>query len=102
MIRWPRYTWGVDSSISRSVTDLVDSDKRSLEHLLGGQLDATQQVFVVAFTPNQTPESSQRTEAATRIEHTLDQAAAHAQEEGVVDDAVDDAVDTAMKEVRRR
>ena len=92
----------MDSSISRNVTDLVDSDKRSLEHLLGGQLGAEQQVFVMVFSPNHDPSPTQRSEAAARIEQTLSQNAAHAQSQGVTDEAIDEAVDEAMNAIRRR
>ena len=92
----------MENSITRNVTDLVDSDKRSLEHLLGGQLDAKQKIYVMAFTPNMEPEPASRAQAAASIEETLDRAAAHAKSQGVTDDAIDEAVDAAMDEIRRR
>lgn len=92
----------MENSITRNVSDLVASDKRSLEHLLGGQLEAAQKVYVMVFTPNMMPEPASRAQAAARIEETLDKAAAHARSHDATDDAIDQAVDAAMDEVRRR
>lgn len=92
----------MDSSITRDVTDLVNQDKQSLEHILGAPLSEGQKVYVVAFTPGKEPDSQLRARAADAVERVLDEAADHARRQGVSDDQIDAAVDEAMGTVRRR
>jgi hypothetical protein len=89
-------------AITRDVTGLVDSDRQSLEHLLGTSLNSAQQVTILAFTPGQIPSDDVRTYAKGRIEHLLDKAAQYRATHGHSDEEVDSAIDEAMDDVRRR
>lgn len=92
----------MDANITRNVTDLVENDRQSLEHLLGTELSEAQQVCIVAFTPGKEPDAQLRHLAADRIEQVLDRASAYANSHGVSDAEIDSAVDVAMDDVRRR
>jgi len=86
--------------ISRPVSDLADADRRTLENLLGHELEASQQVFVMVFSPGQVPDRATRQAAAERIRRTLDEVDRHRAAQGVTDEEVDAAVDEAMVHVR--
>ena len=93
----------MDTNITRDVTDLVENDRQSLEHLLGTELSAAQKVCIVAFTPGKGPIDTQmRDQAADRIEQVLDSSAAYAQVHGMSDAEIDEAVDAAMDDIRQR
>ena len=92
----------MNASITRSVTDLVDCDKQSLEHLLGVPLSKDQRVYVTAFTPGGEPDPEMRVQAADAVEKMLDRTAAHAHRRGVTDAQIDQAVDEVMSKVRPR
>jgi hypothetical protein len=92
----------MDASITRNVTDLVESDRQSLERLLGAPLSSAQRVHIVAYTPGQEPEPGTRARAADEIERILDCGAAYAREQDVTDAEIDEAVDEAMLTIRRQ
>jgi hypothetical protein len=92
----------MDASITRNVTELLESDRRSLEHLLGAPLNTTQMVHIVAYTPDQEPDSATRARAAGEIERILDRGAANARSQGVTEAEIDNAVDEAMQAIRQR
>ncbi|MEX2091068.1 MAG: hypothetical protein WD971_00245 [Pirellulales bacterium] len=92
----------MDANTTRNVTDLLESDRQSLEHLLGAPLSSAQRVHIVAYTPGQEPDPVTRARAADEIETMLDRGAANAKQLGVTDAQIDEAVDEAMHTIRRQ
>lgn len=86
----------------QNVKDLQANDKRCLEHLLGRQLQANQQVFIMAFTPGLVPDEATRRNALAGIHQIQAKAETHAKAHGITEEEIDAAVDEAMDHVRGR
>ena len=50
----------MDAHVTRDVTELGDSDRQSLEHLLGTPLSGSQKICIVIFSPDKEPDSETR------------------------------------------
>lgn len=92
----------MESISVRNVNDIRADDKRSLEDLLGQQLEANQQVFIMVLTPGVQPNELTREAAAMRIEKTLARVDANVSAENHSQAEIDAAVEEAMDHVRRR
>ena len=88
--------------ITRTVNEIPDDARRTLEGLLGRQLEANQQLFVMVLSPSQVPNDETRQKAAQGLRELMAQAETHAAAQGVTGQDVDEAVDEAMAYVRRR
>ena len=88
--------------VTHAVNELPDSERRSLENLLGCELDADQQVCVMAFAPTQVPEENVRMEAIHRIRDRLDAIDRYQAAQRVEAKEVDAAIDEAMDRERLR
>ena len=91
----------MDSVAIRQVKHLPSAEKRSLENLVGRQLEEDQQVFILAFTPNRDPSESARQAALAGLTRTWEQVEQHRQKHGISDQEFEAAVDEATNKVRR-
>ncbi|MHB8951542.1 MAG: hypothetical protein ACYC4U_01035 [Pirellulaceae bacterium] len=85
-----------------SVDDIESADRQALEHLLGRPLKADQKVFIMAFTPGETPDAVVREQARARLQETLAATERHASDTQVTADEADAALEEAMLHVRPR
>lgn len=92
----------MDSVAVRNVNQLPNDEKRSLESLVGRQLEDNQQVFIMAFTPGVAPSDGARAEAAAGLAQTWQSVGQHMQQHGVTDEQFDAAADEAVEHVRHR
>jgi hypothetical protein len=92
----------MDSVALRNVDQLPSAEKRSIENLVGRQLEDNQQVFILAFTPGVAPSDKARAEAMSGLVRTWEKVQRHKQERSVSDEEFDAAVDEAVEHVRRR
>jgi hypothetical protein len=86
----------------RNVDDIESADRQAIEHLLGRPLGADQKVFIMAFTPGETPDPETREKVRTRLQETLVAAQQHAGDTGVTAEEADAAIEEAMRHVRPR
>jgi hypothetical protein len=91
-----------ESFMVQDVKDLEDGGKRWLQNVLGQQLDESQQVFIMVFTPGQEPDQGARQRALASVENTMAQVEKNLTEHGVAAEEFDAAVDEAMEHVRPR
>ncbi|HEX4070558.1 MAG TPA: hypothetical protein VHX68_05295 [Planctomycetaceae bacterium] len=92
----------MENMLSRNVTEIPESSRRSLEDLLGRQLLANQRVLIMVLDPSAAPDKEQRACAAAGLREISAAAQAHADQAGVSDGEIDAAVEEAMGHVRRR
>ena len=83
-----------------NVSDIQGDDRRSLEHILGRQLQEGEQVYIMAYQPGVVPDKDTRRKAKQRLLELSRQAAVHAKEHGHTQDDIDDAIDEATEHVR--
>ncbi len=83
-----------------SVSELAGDDRRSVEHLLGRQLQEDQQVYILAFKPGVVPDEATRKRALASMQQTFSSAEQHARQLGVTEAEIDEAVDEAVDHVR--
>ncbi len=86
--------------VVRKVKNLDAAAKRSLQKLLGRQLQAEEEVTVMVFSAHPAPPPSVRRKAFERLERIMDRAAKKAAH--IPDSEFEAAVDEAMAHVRRR
>ena len=86
----------------RSVNDIPASERQAIEALLGRSLDADQQVFIMAYTPNAAPSKAVRDAARASLRQTFAKIDEHAKAHGITPEEADAALDEAMQEVRPR
>lgn len=84
----------------RNVDDIDSADRQAIEHLLGRPLGADQKVFIMAFTPGETPDAATREQARARLQETLAATQQHASDAQATAEDVDAAVEEAMLHVR--
>lgn len=70
--------------------------------MLGRKLDPTQQVFIMAYTPNAAPGRVQRQAARAGLHRTFAKIDEHAKAEGITPEEADAALDEAIEQVRHR
>lgn len=87
---------------TRNVNDIPSAEREALETLLGRPLEADQQVFVMAYTPNLVPDEKVREAARKGLHQTFAAVDRHAQEHGITPEEADAAVDEAMERIRPR
>jgi hypothetical protein len=92
----------MDSISVCSVNDMPKAEKRSIESLVGRQLEDSQQVFIMAFTPGIIPSDKARSEAMSGLSKTWDRVDRHIQAHGVTEEEFDAAMDEAVESVRHR
>lgn len=80
-----------------NVNDIQSDKKACLEGLLGRELQADQQVFIMVFTPSAVPDESARRAAASKISETIRAAGKDAAERGITSDEADAAVAEASE-----
>ena len=88
--------------ITRSVQDLPSSERQVLEALLGQHLAPDQQVFVMAYTPNEIPDERTRDAARKALQQTFEAIDRHTLSEGISTEEADAAVNEAMEQIRPR
>jgi hypothetical protein len=87
-------------SIYRNVTALDESQRRSLEALLGRELRADQHVYIAVLTESTQPGGQQRQRALQQLREIGAEVDAHMQQHGVTPDEWESAVDAACAETR--
>jgi hypothetical protein len=92
----------MDNLLSRTVTEIPEESRRSLEDLLGRQLRAGQRIFIMVLEPSVSRGDAQRAAAAAGLRDIMVEARAHADREGVTEEQIDAAVEESMAQVRRR
>ena len=92
----------MDATVTKSVQEIPDDARRTLENLLGLNLQPNQQVFVMVFTPGTVPDDAIRRQAAAAIRETWKRIDAHVAAEGISGEEIDAAIDEVMRHVRPR
>jgi type II secretory pathway component PulM len=87
-------------SIYRDVAALDETHRRSLEALLGHELQANQHVYIAVVSEPPKPNSEQREQILQRLRAIGAEVDAHLQKQGIADDEWEAAVDAASEEVR--
>lgn len=88
--------------IAKTVGEISETARRSLEDLLGRRLQPDQRVLVMVFSAGETPDESVRREALIGLRQIIASAQRNADAKGVSDEEIDAAVEEAMAHVRRR
>jgi hypothetical protein len=83
----------------RKVKELDESARRWVENLLGRELNAEEEITVLAFPPHPAPSAAAREESIRRLDAVLAKSAANLQD--IPDSEFESAVDEAMENVRR-
>lgn len=96
------YTWNMENMLSRNVDEIPEASRRSLESLLGRQLEENQRVFIMVLGPAGAPSEATRRSAAVGLRDIIAMAERHMIAEGVSEEEADAAVTEAMEHVRRR
>ncbi len=86
----------------RNVCEIPAAERHAIEALLGRSLDADQQVFIMAYTPNAAPSKAVRDAARASLEQTFAKIDEYARAHGVSPEEADVALDEAMQQVRPR
>lgn len=89
-------------SIIRNVRDLQADKRRSLEDLLGRELQDDQQIAIRVLTPGVEPDAETKRHALDRVRSLSEKAAKHREAMGVSEAEADEVVDDAMSHVRVR
>lgn len=92
----------MENMLSRNVDEIPEASRRSLESLLGRQLQEHQRVFIMVLDPAGAPSDATRREAAVGLRDIIAMAERHADAQGITEDEADAAVTEAMEHVRRR
>jgi hypothetical protein len=92
----------MENILSRNVGEISEPNRRSLEDLLGRQLQQNQRIFIMVFDPSAAPTDEQRATSAAGLREIITEAEKHADEVGATDQEIDAAVEDAMADVRRR
>ena len=79
--------------VTRSVNDLAEPDRKSLENLLGCPLGAEQQVFVMAFELNTRSNENSSNAAIHRIRDRLAGIDRYQAAKGIAGDEIEAAID---------
>jgi hypothetical protein len=90
----------MESVIDCNVNDMPAAERRAIEVLLGRNLDADQQVFIMAYTPNAAPNKAVRDAARTGLQQTFAEIDQYAKARGITPEEADEALDEAMQHVR--
>jgi hypothetical protein len=81
----------------------IDADKRqALEHVIGQQLDANQQVMIRVIDVDKQPSPKARNDALAMAAEIARRGRASAAAQGVTANEVDAAIDEAIQHVRRQ
>lgn len=88
--------------IDRNVNDMPAAERQVIEALLGRSLDADQQVFIMAYTPNAAPSKAVRDAARTSLQQTFAKIDEYAMARGISPEEADAALDEAMQQIRPR
>jgi hypothetical protein len=89
-------------SITRSVKEMEAGQRRSLEQVIGHELQDDQQIVIRILTPEIDPDPEKRARAMADLRRLSEQAAKNCQNLGVTEQEIDEAIDEAMNFVRRR
>lgn len=92
----------MESMTDRNVNDMPAAERKAIEALLGRKLDPTQQVFIMAYTPNAAPSKAVREAARAGLEQTFAKIDEHAKAQGITPEEADAALDEANEQVRPR
>jgi hypothetical protein len=86
----------------RNVSDIPAAERQAIEALLGRNLEADQQVFILAYTSNTAPSQAVRAAARARLQETFSKIDEYAAAHGITAEEADAALDEAMEQVRPR
>jgi hypothetical protein len=89
-------------SITRCVKDIEAGQRRSLEAVIGHELQDNQQIVIRVLTPGVIPDQEARAQAISDLRALSEQGSRHRESLGLSDQEVDEALDEAMNHVRRR
>ena len=89
-------------SITRSVKEMEAGQWRSLEQVIGHELQDDQQIVIRIVTPEIDPDPEKRARAMADLRRLSEQAAKNCQNLGATEQEIDEAIDEAMNFVRRR
>jgi hypothetical protein len=92
----------METIVAKTVGEISDSARRSLEDLLGQQLQPEQRVLAMVIAPGATPDESVRREALIGLRQIIASAQQNADANGVSDEEIDAAVEEAMAHVSDR
>ena len=92
----------MENPLSRNVEDIPEASRRSLEGLLGRELQQDQRVVILVLDPAAAPSGESRRNAAQGLREIIARAERHAAGTGVSEAEADAAVEEAMAHVRRR
>jgi hypothetical protein len=89
-------------SITRRAKDLEAGQRRSLEEVIGHELQDDQQIVIRIVTPEVLPDSEKRALAFADLRRLSEQGAKNCQSLGVTEQEIDEAIEEAINHVRRR
>lgn len=96
------YDGTMDTTTTRNVMDIRESERQALEHLLGAPLEPQQRVMIFSYTPGTLPPDNAREAACSQIEQMMKANQQLAVDHGTSSEESDSAIDEAMKKVRQR
>ncbi|HEV2971254.1 MAG TPA: hypothetical protein VGY55_14865 [Pirellulales bacterium] len=88
--------------IAKTVSEISETARRSLEGLLGRQLQPEQRVLVMLLSPSETPDDSVGREPLIGLRQVIASAQRNADAKGVSDEEIGAAVEEAMAHFRGR
>jgi hypothetical protein len=92
----------MESMVDCNVNDMPAAEKQAIEALLGRNLDADQQVFIMAYTPNAAPSQAVRDAARESLQEIFAKIDEYAKAHGITPADADAALDEAMQQIRPR
>jgi hypothetical protein len=92
----------MEAMTDRNVNDIPAAERQAIEALLGRSLDADQQVFIMAYTPNAAPSKAVRDAARAGLQKTFATIDEYAKAHGITPAEADAALDEAIEQVRPR
>ena len=88
--------------IDCNVNDMPPAERQVIEAMLGRNLDADEQVFIMAYTPNAAPSKTVRDAARASLQQTFAEIDEYANAHGITPEEADAAIEEAMEHVRPR
>jgi len=92
----------MDTTTTRNVMDIPESERQALEHLLGAPLEPQHRVMIFSYTPGTLPSDDARQVARSQIEQMMIANQQLAVDQGTSSEESDSAIDEAMTKVRQR
>jgi hypothetical protein len=89
-------------SITRTVKEMEAGQRRSLEEVIGHELQDDQQVVIRIVTPQAAQDSARREQAVANLLSLAAQGAKHRENLGISEKEAEEILDEAIEHVRRR